>query len=177
MTNHPNRRKSPMVDYFDRLPVKVPKGRVAVHNHVIVAKQLGVRGFRAWHAKPNAAKFEPCPCHWAPHLDVHYRVKATHDWTEEQRAASDTHNAWLHEICSLAAQFAADQAYDGAMEKLLEQEEENDGLDLHEIFLSALEGYDATQEDIDNAYEDFEAMAIIRDLVERKPGMTTSTQE
>lgn len=173
------------IKYFQRVPAHVsliPEGRVAVHNQVVMAKQLGVRGFRAWHEKLTD-KHEPCPCSWAPHLGTHYRLKATHNWTEEQRAASDARAAWRHEVCTLAAQFAADLAYDGAMESLIDQEDfqaEDKGsphYELEEIFQAAMEGYDITEDDVIEAQHDFEAAAKLNELftetVPQSPGRDT----
>jgi hypothetical protein len=52
------------------------------------------------------------------------------------------------------------------MEVLIEREEAGDLADLLEIFLAAFEGYAVTQDDIDGAYQGFEAMATERKLVE-----------
>lgn len=54
-------------------PDTVLYGHVVVHNHVRPARRQGARGFRFWLGHPGAG-IEPCPCHWAPELGVHYQV-------------------------------------------------------------------------------------------------------
>ncbi len=62
------------MEYLTHVPTTVPAGKVLVHNHVTPRKTLGMGGFRAWLDDP-AARYEPCPCGWAPHLAEHYRVR------------------------------------------------------------------------------------------------------
>ena len=42
-----------VVEYLSRIPQNVPTGKIVVHNTVRPAKQLGMRGFRAWLADPS----------------------------------------------------------------------------------------------------------------------------
>jgi hypothetical protein len=54
----------------------LPKGRVLVHNHVILQRKLGLNGFRAWTQTLDDHLVE-CRCDWAGvdlHGLVHYRV-------------------------------------------------------------------------------------------------------
>ncbi len=80
--------------YLSHVPKSVPAGKIVVHNHVrpprggpraglknavhggVSTMRLGSRGFRAWLADPSPDTYavEVCPCDWAPHLGVHYRV-------------------------------------------------------------------------------------------------------
>jgi hypothetical protein len=62
------------VEYLDRLPRAIPADRVLVHNHVRPTRRLGMRGFRAWLAAPNAARLQVCDCGWAPEFTQHFRV-------------------------------------------------------------------------------------------------------
>jgi hypothetical protein len=59
-------------EYVARVPRRVPRGKVLVHNNVKPTRRLGMRGFRAWLANPSKWYVE-CTCGWAPHLK-HYRV-------------------------------------------------------------------------------------------------------
>jgi hypothetical protein len=68
------KRKPGEPEYVDRVPKEVPTGKVLVHNHVRPRKTLGLGGFRAWLAKPEAI-YEECPCDWAPQVGTHYRVR------------------------------------------------------------------------------------------------------
>jgi hypothetical protein len=62
---------------MDRIPRKLAKGRVLVHNHIIPQPIVGLNGFRAW-TQTRTADVEVCSCAWAG-VDlgglVHYRVK------------------------------------------------------------------------------------------------------
>jgi hypothetical protein len=67
--------------YVRGIPRKpLPKNRVLVHNHVLPAKSLNDRGFRAWTETLHDG-LEVCPCDWAG-VDlgglIHYRVKAAY---------------------------------------------------------------------------------------------------
>ncbi len=58
----------------------VPEGKVVVHNHVVPARRLGVRGFRTWTQGQNEEPaIEVCPCKWAPELGAHFRVAGIPD--------------------------------------------------------------------------------------------------
>ena len=61
-------------NYLTRIPSRVPRHRIVVHNQVRTARRLGTRGFRAWLADPGD-HYEVCKCGWAPELDAHYRVR------------------------------------------------------------------------------------------------------
>ncbi len=61
------------LDYLSAVPKSVPSGKIVVHNFVRPTVRLGMRGFRAWLAEPSP-EYVVCPCGWAPHLSVHYRV-------------------------------------------------------------------------------------------------------
>ena len=64
--------------YVARIPEKLPKGEVLVHNRVLVpVRRLGWRGFRAWTQKKDKT-LAVCHCKWAGadlHGLTHYRVK------------------------------------------------------------------------------------------------------
>lgn len=63
--------------YVDRIPRKLPRGRVLVHNSVEPASSVGDRGSRAWTQKMTD-RLELCDCNWAGvdlHGLKHYRVK------------------------------------------------------------------------------------------------------
>lgn len=65
------------MNYLKRIPHKLPKGKVLVHNQVRPHRWLGGRGFRAWTQTLND-ELEVCSCDWAGvdlHGLVHYRVK------------------------------------------------------------------------------------------------------
>lgn len=55
--------------------LRVPVGKVVVHNHIKPANRLGVRGFRAWLSEPQEKSITRCDCGWAPHLGQHFRVR------------------------------------------------------------------------------------------------------
>ena len=64
--------------YHRKIPVSaadVPKGKVVVHNHVISARWLSLKGFRAW-TQILDERIEICPCTWAPEFGEHYRIVA-----------------------------------------------------------------------------------------------------
>ena len=61
------------LDYLSAVPQSVPSGKIVVHNSVRPTVRLGKRGFRVWLAEPSPA-YVVCPCEWASHLSVHYRV-------------------------------------------------------------------------------------------------------
>jgi len=63
--------------YIARIPKKLTKGRVLVHNHVKPQKTLDLNGFRAWTQPPDDT-LVLCRCKWAGvdlHGLEHYRVK------------------------------------------------------------------------------------------------------
>jgi len=62
--------------YLFSIPKSVLPGKIVVHNRVRPTMRLNARGFRAWLAEPSPGDYavEVCPCGWAPHLGVHYRV-------------------------------------------------------------------------------------------------------
>jgi hypothetical protein len=60
--------------YLRKIPDRVPKGEVVVHNNARPTAHLSSRGFRAWRQSPTEA-LEKCDCGWAPDLPEHYRVK------------------------------------------------------------------------------------------------------
>ena len=54
----------------------LPEGRVLVHNHVVPARRLGDRGFRAW-TETLGPRLVVCGCDWANvdlHGLTHYRI-------------------------------------------------------------------------------------------------------
>ena len=65
--------------YVTRIPPgNLPEGEVLVHNQVVPARRLGVRGFRAWTQRlDDPPAVEVCGCDWAG-VDLrgltHYRV-------------------------------------------------------------------------------------------------------
>ena len=67
----------PDMRYLARIPRKLAKGRVLVHNRVVPQPELGLNGFTPWTERLNA-DLELCPCNWAG-VDLggrpHYRVK------------------------------------------------------------------------------------------------------
>lgn len=63
------------MEHLSEIPAEVPKGKILVHNHIIPAATIGLRGFRIWLSKPHK-RYKKCDCGWHPELGTHYRVKA-----------------------------------------------------------------------------------------------------
>ena len=59
--------------YLVEVPAAVPDGQWLVHNNVRPTRRLGSRGFRAWLSEPDAKRWMPCGCGWAPEVGSHYR--------------------------------------------------------------------------------------------------------
>lgn len=57
------------------LPEQITDGRWLIHNHIRPAHPIGMNGFRAYLAQPDAKRFEPCDCGWAAELGQHYRFR------------------------------------------------------------------------------------------------------
>jgi hypothetical protein len=61
-----------VIEYLNKMPKRVPLGKLLVHNAARPTRRLGSGGFRAWLQEPGP-ELLPCFCDWAPELPVHYR--------------------------------------------------------------------------------------------------------
>jgi hypothetical protein len=66
-------------EYLHALPGKLPHGSYLVHNHVVPARRLGDRGFRAWVQQGGEDELIECGCDFGgmknSKLNKHYRVR------------------------------------------------------------------------------------------------------
>ena len=59
--------------YVNKIPKKIPEGKILCHNHVQPAHPINMNGFRVW-LVDSSDKWERCLCGWGDGIE-HYKGK------------------------------------------------------------------------------------------------------